>query len=502
MKISRFLLGTTIGLAAGLTALYWHRDQVAKAPSLKNNTKVFNDFSAVDLGSFTDRLTVAAADPTALVLEQHDEDYVSDGNLTTPAFDLPRFKELVASWNALTPAGTSVEVEARVGIDGRWSSWHSWGEWSSNAASSSVKTDVTDVFAGIDTDTLSVKIGDANQAQLRVHLRTTDRQQTPVLKLVAASVKPLKRDLMVDQHRVDVDRVIATPAYSQEIRDPKLAPGICSPTTITMAVNRQNADLLPEEGALKNLDLAYGGFGNWSFSTALAGSLGYQAYTVFTDLDGLRQQIETGHPVGVSVKYTNNPDNHDLPYVANATGDTVGHLLLVTGFTKLDGVDYVAVNDSYADSDDDVKRLYEVSQFSEAWQSRVAYIIGDNYAGYEKLMQPVRVSVSLLANEDETAYQISRREQDIKITPDMVNDKEPFSDEATTVAYTLDDGGQTDTTAQQHFDYATVDETGRILIDTPKIRAEHPTATTITVYIVRLSSPTLVGTIPLGMDHD
>ncbi|KRK97401.1 hypothetical protein FD04_GL001421 [Secundilactobacillus odoratitofui DSM 19909 = JCM 15043] len=501
MKLSKFLLGTTIGLAAGLAALYFKRDTRALAPAVKANTKLFDDFSAVDLGEFTDHLTVAAADPSALVLAQQQEDYVSEGTLTTPPFDLPLFKNLVASWNALTPAGTAVEVEARVGVDGYWSEWHSWGRWSTNAPSSSVVDDNDDPRASVDTDTLTVKAGSASQAQLRVHLYSNDSQQTPVLKLVAASVKPLQRDLMVDHHDVQVDRVIPAPAYSQEIRDPKLAPGICSPTTISMAVNRQNADILPEEAALRNLDVAYGGFGNWSFSTAMAGSLGYKAYTAYTDLDGLRKQIALGLPVGVSVQYSNHQDQADYPYVENATGDTAGHLLLVTGFTKLDGVDYVAVNDSYADSDEDAKRLYKLDQFSEAWHSRVAYMIGENYAGYERLMQPNRVNVKLIANEAHDAFQINLNEQVIAITPEMIVKKDSYDASTTTVAYTLDDGGQTETTAQQHFAYAKTDDEGRILLDVNALKQAHPEASTVTVYVIRLAAPTLVGTISLGTQN-
>ncbi|WP_252904508.1 hypothetical protein [Secundilactobacillus silagei] len=105
MKFSKFLFGTTIGLAAGLLALYYKGDKRVQAPAKKPNTKVFDDFSAVDLSEFTDHLALAAADKTALVLDQNDDEYVSVGSLTTPVFALSPFKNLVASWNALTQMG-------------------------------------------------------------------------------------------------------------------------------------------------------------------------------------------------------------------------------------------------------------------------------------------------------------------------------------------------------------------------------------------------------------
>jgi hypothetical protein len=92
VKLSKFLFGTTIGLAAGLLALYYRRDKTVQAPAKKPNTKIFDDFSAIDLGEFTDHLTLAAADKTALVLEQSESEYVSEGSLTTPVFDLPHLK--------------------------------------------------------------------------------------------------------------------------------------------------------------------------------------------------------------------------------------------------------------------------------------------------------------------------------------------------------------------------------------------------------------------------
>lgn len=502
MKLSKFLFGTTIGLAAGLLALYYRRDKTVQAPARKPNTKIFDDFSAIDLGEFTDHLTLAAADKTALVLEQSENEYVSEGSLTTPVFDLPQFKQLVASWNALTPEGTAVQVEARINQGERWSAWHSWGRWSTKVLSASVKQDREDSLAGIDTDTLTVKNGVGTKAQLRVHLYSENPQQTPVLKLVAASVMPVHHDLMVDEHAVSIDKVIATPAYSQEIRDPKLAPGICSPTTISMALNRQNADILPEELALHNLDVTYDGFGNWSFSTAAAGSMVYRAYTAYTSLDGLRRQISAGYPVGVSVQYTNDQDNGELPYVENAIGSTYGHLLLVTGFTQLNGVDYVAVNDSFADSNEDAKRLYRLEQFSEAWHSRVAYIIGGNYYGYERLMQPSRESVKLVANDERTAFTLRQDGETVAITPKMVEQADPFDQQTVTIAYTVDDGGQFDTTAQQHFDYADADEEGRIKLDLAAIKQVHPSATTVTVYVIRMVAPTLVGTVSLADSND
>ncbi len=360
--------------------------------------------------------------------------------------------------------------------------------------------DTIDPLASLDTDTLTTS-GTATEVRLRVKLHSDDATQTPVLKLLAASVKPLNRDLTADDHPIELDKVISAPAYSQEIRDPKLAPGICSPTTVSMAVNRQNADILPEEAALRNYDETYDGFGNWSFSTALAGSLGYHAYTAFTTMNGLRHLIADGYPVGVSVQYTNDPNQTDLPYVKGTPGSTYGHLLLVTGFTKIDGVDYVAVNDSYADDDATAKRFYRLDQFSKAWASRVAYIIEENYPGYERLMQPSRITVTLLPDDDLQHYTVCENDNLRPLTPTQYEKTSHFDEETMTVAYCFNDDGNKASLANQHIYYADVDDQGRIILDVKALKLKHPAATELTVYVARLAAPTLTATINLDEIH-
>ncbi|WP_082615613.1 C39 family peptidase [Secundilactobacillus paracollinoides] len=500
MKLSQFILGTALGLAAGAVAFYYKKNTDVLAPERLSNTRIFDDFSAVDLQRFGKQLSYAAADNSALVLEQHDDAYVAEGILLTPAFKLTSFKTLVVSWNALTPRGTSVDVSAQVLVDGEWSKWHSWGHWSASQPSASAVEDTIDPLASLDTDTLTTS-GTATEVRLRVKLHSDDATQTPVLKLLAASVKPLNRDLTADDHPIELDKVISAPAYSQEIRDPKLAPGICSPTTVSMAVNRQNADILPEEAALRNYDETYDGFGNWSFSTALAGSLGYHAYTAFTTMNGLRHLIADGYPVGVSVQYTNDPNQTDLPYVKGTPGSTYGHLLLVTGFTKIDGVDYVAVNDSYADDDATAKRFYRLDQFSKAWASRVAYIIEENYPGYERLMQPSRITVTLLPDDDLQHYTVCENDNLRPLTPTQYEKTSHFDEETMTVAYCFNDDGNKASLANQHIYYADVDDQGRIILDVKALKLKHPAATELTVYVARLAAPTLTATINLDEIH-
>lgn len=49
---------------------------------------------------------------------------------TSPAVPAAQFDALRVSWNAGTPPGTAVEAQARVMVDGNWTSWSSFGRWS------------------------------------------------------------------------------------------------------------------------------------------------------------------------------------------------------------------------------------------------------------------------------------------------------------------------------------------------------------------------------------
>ncbi|WP_202813027.1 C39 family peptidase [Secundilactobacillus kimchicus] len=497
MKLSRFILGSAIGLVAGLSTIYLTNQKKAQAPTWMPNGRLFDDFSGVDLTAFGVHVTQATADESAVVLAQDDQQYFREGVMTTPAFSLPEFKHLIISWNALTPPKTSVEAQARVWVNGHWSDWHSWGHWSTNLNSASVEDDISDPEVTVDTDTLRVLTGTADKAQLRAILRSSDPSQTPVLKLLGASVDPVSTDLRKDPRPISIDRVLPAPAYSQEIRDPQLAPGICSPTTISMAVNAQSADILPEEAALKNYDTSYEGFGNWAFSSALAGSMGYEAFTVYTDLNGLRRQIQDGFPVGVSVRYTNDTTQTELPYVENAPGATFGHLLLVTGFTQKDGIEYVAVNDSYAASDETVSRLYRLDQFDAAWQSRVAYIVRAPYNGYEQIMQPVRFAVDVTLASDQQHLEIRQGGAALTMAPQPTTQPEAYAKSTTTVLATFDDATPAATTAALPMTYLTIDESGRVAFDLSEIKERHPLATSMTLYVIRMSQPTLTGTLAL-----
>lgn len=90
------------------------------------NTFILHETEAFMRGEL-DNVTVAHG---RIVLDLVSGGHVPYGCYTSPAVPLPTFDALRVSWNAGTPPGTAVEAQARVMVDGNWTSWSSFGRWS------------------------------------------------------------------------------------------------------------------------------------------------------------------------------------------------------------------------------------------------------------------------------------------------------------------------------------------------------------------------------------
>ena len=150
------------------------------------------------------------------------------GIYCSPIFKSAPFTELVMSWNAATPQGTTVEVQAQIRVDSKWSAWFSWGKWNSWSAVGSQKELVKDELAAMDIDTLKIAKGKmADALRYRIYLRSDQAQVTPKVTLLAAAVNAASRNSK--ERGVRKDMVLEVPAYAQRRSDPSIAGQICSP---------------------------------------------------------------------------------------------------------------------------------------------------------------------------------------------------------------------------------------------------------------------------------
>jgi hypothetical protein len=190
-----------------------------------------------------------------IILEKNNDIYAESGVYTSDIINTIPFHCLILSWNADTPEGTAVKIEAQVLVDKAgqelWSGWLSFGTWSSwPGRSSASKEDNNDELACVDTDTLRVKVSNTETAKAvryRLTLTTSNPMSTPVIKLIAGTIRNAKtgEDLAelysneIIPEIMNLNKELDVPRFSQMLRDPKIASVICSPTSITTVGGRE-----------------------------------------------------------------------------------------------------------------------------------------------------------------------------------------------------------------------------------------------------------------------
>ncbi|HYA79222.1 MAG TPA: hypothetical protein VED19_01780, partial [Candidatus Nitrosopolaris sp.] len=202
------------------------------------------------------------------------------------------WNELVVSWDAATPAGTFLMVEASAVSPGHATRFYSWGLWSlDNGKYPRRSADrQQDADGEMRTDTL-VLSHSANAVQVRVTLGGTNpesvrgNRELPALKFLGLSF--CNTNVAPPSRRPNLrawGKIISTPERSQNSYPEEQ--GWCSPTSLSMVLSRWAAVLhRPEmdvdvpEVARAVYDSQWKGTGNWPFNTAFAGSFkGMRAY--------------------------------------------------------------------------------------------------------------------------------------------------------------------------------------------------------------------------------
>lgn len=324
----------------------------------------------------------------------------TQGSYTSPEIKVQPFEYAILSWNGQTPAGTSIQVEARFWHDQakQWTPWLSWGVWQQSPARHSLSA--THDTAAISYDTAWVTGDNARASKLQ--LRATLQGAGVRLRRLCYTL----RDTAVAERPVDSAHTGAAPArrlaYSQMVREPSIAALMCSAVTTCTQLNLLGEGFLPEEIALAQYDAGLGGFGNWSFNAALDGALGYKAWVTYADEEQLLRLLDEGRAVGMSVQYADQPGGQ-YPYLAGAPMTTDGHLVTVLGYDLQDGARRYWVADSAAATDEEALKRYDGAQLMAAWQSRILYVLDKKEADNAAIR---RVQATLAATDKEGIYQL------------------------------------------------------------------------------------------------
>jgi hypothetical protein len=320
------------------------------------------------------------------------------------------FNELVASWNAVTPPKTWVQVEVQPQLDdGHWAKWYILGQWSSDDYSFH-RTSVGgqgDADGFVSIDTLFTKDHPAIAYRLRATLyrkvgATTSGPTLSRLSAVASNLTNQKGSFPSKTTMNGSGKDLGVPQYSQEIHHgdfPQYDNGgeaWCSPTSTSMVVaywtqkTGYNYSPKPSEyswvtsvlpspphqdpwvdfTARAVYDYHYNGAGNWPFNAAYAASRGLVAdVTQLHNLAEAEPFIKAGIPLVASVAWNSNK-------LEGGIKSTNGHLLVIEGFSA-DGKK-VIVNDPASIDDAAVKHSYDREQFERAWipaSGGIVYVI-------------------------------------------------------------------------------------------------------------------------------
>ncbi|MDI1462927.1 C39 family peptidase [Catellatospora sp. KI3] len=409
---------------AGLTAFSLAASPLAAAPAAAevpahDEQITFQDWSGLaDWRSGTGQGTLALPGEhtgITMLLPQGSTEFTDPHTGTTKTWDYSTWTgpvtqigfdatELIASWNAQTPAGTWIQVEMQGTYNtGGQTPWYVMGRWASGDADirRSTVDGQGDPYSTIWTDTFS--IDDASRGvllhayQLRLTLyRAPGQWQSPRVWMLGAMASnvPDRFTVIPSAGHIAWGRELNVPRYSQNIHTgqyPEYDGGgeaWCSPTSTEMVVeywgrgpsaedvswvDPSYADPSVDHAARMVYDYEYEGAGNWPFNTAYAASyLGLDArVTRLHSLDEAERFIAAGIPIVTSQSFLSSE-------LDGANYGTSGHLFVIVGFTAEGDV---IVNDPASSSDDVVRNVYKRSQFEQIWLRTKRYRANGTVAG-------------------------------------------------------------------------------------------------------------------------
>ncbi|MGW0521573.1 C39 family peptidase [Crossiella sp. NPDC003009] len=307
--------------------------------------------------------------------------------------------ELIASWNASTPAETwlQVELRGRGGSSTVDSKWYVMGRWAS--ADSLIKRttvpDQGDANGSVDVDTFKATTPWTSY-QLRVTLyRMPGAKSAAQVTKVGAMASAIPDRFIVPTSGPGGawGMELPVPRYSQNVHRgnfPEYGGGgqvWCSPTSTQMVLeywgrkpSAEQMSWIPQGytdpsvayAARHNYDYDYQGTGNWPFNTAYAASFGLAGHiTRLSSLTELERYIRQGIPVITSQSFL-------ASELDGAGYGTTGHIMVVVGFTRTGDV---IANDPASPNNPAVRHVYKRAQFENIWQRTKRYRADGSVAG-------------------------------------------------------------------------------------------------------------------------
>ena len=324
----------------------------------------------------TQRTAVATSGEPAIVLtDARPRAWPLEGTWTSPEMkpEFP-FKNLLPSWNVLTPPDTGVQVDARArdAATGKWTDWLYMGAWGREAYEMERK--IASGFASIDVDEMILtRPADAYQVRVRLfNFDVENRGLTPRVRRLAVSYSGVPgngakldqlptdgwaRDLKIP-FRAQVDPTLPVPLRGK----------ICSPTSVSMVLQHWGLDRPTVANAMAIYDSNYEMFGNWNRAVQYAGQFGLDAWlTRYRSWEQVKGEIARGQPIIASIRFKRGT------FPSNVNNASDGHLLVIRGMTPNGDL---IVNDP-ASLERGNGAIYKADEFARAWfdNGGVGYVI-------------------------------------------------------------------------------------------------------------------------------
>jgi len=289
----------------------------------------------------------------------------SEGYMVTPVIEMPKFTQVSPSWNSKTTNDSSVEILIRLKVGENWTGFISYGIWSTDGNNIGIDKDQSDDLVKVTGDRIFVsndKFADA------VQLKVVFRGNGSKLSLIAVTTDSGEEEDLVGDYLKIIENV---PMISQLASGHKDSHSICSPTSVTMVLKYYGIPVELNDVTKGTSDTGSKLYGNWPQNSAYAGEQnGIRAYTKkCTTINAVKNLIAKDIPVVASVV---SKDDKALDGAISAFPS--GHLMVVVGFKKIDGVEYIVVNDPAANSDEEVRKDYKLDQWVSVWRHYI-YVI-------------------------------------------------------------------------------------------------------------------------------
>ena len=285
---------------------------------------------------------------------------------------VPRFTQLIFSWNAIRPLKGHFEfsVQARNAYTKQWGAWHRMVAWGKKIQSSyATPSDGFTKYEHVRLETDRQQYADA----FRIKVAGMKGASFAGLKAISATTINMRQfhaestANITSLASVYLPRV---PKISQTAVNHKDNARLCSPVSCAMLTRYLTNQLIdPIQFADHSYDKGLNAYGSWPFNMAHAFELCNGKYWFFnTRLNSfvdLHTQLMRGIPVVVSVRGT--LPGASQPYLQ-------GHLLLVVGWDNK--TKRVICHDPAMAKDYDTERRYRLKDFMKAWEQsrRLVYV--------------------------------------------------------------------------------------------------------------------------------